>query len=1361
MRIGRRSLKMCATLLATSALAGPALAQNAGAETQPNQRQMLDENGVDPATGQQINYATELSIGPSGPGGLRLVRGRGVGIDQSSMSYLMSGDPTTKVTVSVGFRSIIFNKLATIYEAADGSAATLVQDSSTQWTLTLEDGTVVVYKRQTAQDSFPARGTDVTYPTGEKLSLAYNSVVYCTNTSEPCNSFGYATRLQSVTSSLGYQFHYTYGKDEIIVPLNANGWKRLKTITAINTTIDPCDPFAGTCTTTQNWPKISINATVDAVTDPVGNTTTYTRTATQFKIKRPSSATDNVVVTADANARTTSVLRDGMTWNYAWTPGSNQMTMTRTDPLGHVLTVVSDTNFGMPKSVTEDGQTTSYTYNSSGQTQKKTFPEGNFVQYSYQTRGNLTQVRKVAKAGSGLADIITTSTYPTTCTNPKSCNQPDSTTDERGNVTDYTYNANGDVLTATLPAPSTGAVRPQIRYTYTNITTPGGPVSQLQSIAECQTLASCTGGADETKTTYSWSNQLILTGVTRSDGTGALAAATTITNDYVGNPITVDGPLAGSTDTTTFRYDNLRRQVGVISPDPDGAGALKRRAVKTSYYSDGGVQLVQRGTVNGTTDPDWAAMVVLESQTIGYDNAARPATFSVAGSDGVVRVMGQQSYDGEGRPECYAVRMNSATFGSLPSSACTHATQGSFGPDRITKTLYDAADRVTQVQQGVGTADAATERTLTYSANGRLATVKDAENNLTTYVYDGHDRLSQTQYPSSTKGAGTSNPADFEQLGYDAASNITSRRLRDAQTIAYAYDNLNRVTLKNLPGTEPDVSYGYDNLGRLISASQTGSALSFTYDALSRNLTQVGPQGTVTSAWDLADRRTRLTYPGAGLFVDYDYLLTGETTKVRENGATTGVGVLATYGYDDLGRQTSRTFGNGVVQAYSYDPVSRLASLTNDVVGSTNDLSQTLTYNPASQIAQAVRTGDTYAWTGHFNQNDIGTANGLNQLTQVGSKALSHDGRGNVTAYGTKSFTYSSENLLLTGPSALTLSYDPAMRLQQSVSGSTTVRMAYDGLDRIAEYNGSNTLQRRYVHGPNIDEPIVWYEGTGTTDRRFLSSDERGSIISVADSAGAALQVNRYDEFGQPQSTNLGVWGYTGQALLTGSLWYYKARDYDAELGRFLQADPIGYDGGLNLYAYVGNDPINWADSLGLAEDITVTARCASWKDGAKFEYYDAQSGLCFYRLANRSLARGSEPPFGAGEAGAAPQRDRPSPIEKLGKCFGEQLGLGELAEIVTVGAGQPIPGTKPFVTPGSSRGTSLAGMASDRLLGRARLPIRLPTIVGGPGTGRALAIAGTKSASRFVGRAVPIVGWALLAYDAGSIISCTVRSEQ
>ena len=112
---------------------------------------------------------------------------------------------------------------------------------------------------------------------------------------------------------------------------------------------------------------------------------------------------------------------------------------------------------------------------------------------------------------------------------------------------------------------------------------------------------------------------------------------------------------------------------------------------------------------------------------------------------------------------------------------------------------------------------------------------------------------------------------------------------------------------------------------------------------------------------------------------------------------------------------------------------------------------------------------------------------------------------------------------------------------------------------------------------------VATYEGSGTADRRFLSADERGSIVSVTDSVGTLLGINRYDEYGQPQSTNIGVWGYTGQAWLPSiGVWYYKARVYEPELGRFLQTDPIGYVQGPNLYVYVVVDPVNLVDPLGL-----------------------------------------------------------------------------------------------------------------------------------------------------------------------------------
>ncbi len=88
-------------------------------------------------------------------------------------------------------------------------------------------------------------------------------------------------------------------------------------------------------------------------------------------------------------------------------------------------------------------------------------------------------------------------------------------------------------------------------------------------------------------------------------------------------------------------------------------------------------------------------------------------------------------------------------------------------------------------------------------------------------------------------------------------------------------------------------------------------------------------------------------------------------TAIRENGATSGVGVLASFAYDDQGRRTLLTRANGTSTSYSHDPVSRLSQLAQDLGGTTNDLTLGFGYNPASQIGSNSRSNDAYAYTAH------------------------------------------------------------------------------------------------------------------------------------------------------------------------------------------------------------------------------------------------------------------------------------------------------------------------------------------------------------------------------------------------------------
>lgn len=1208
-------------LSASASLASMAHAQSAPPSINaPPVRSPVDDNGVNIATGGLQMSAPQLTIGPQDAGGLSYVR-HWMGNGWRHNYFLTITTTSTTAMVSIGGQSTSFTLSGGVYSQDQGNGAKLTATASA-FTYTAPDGTIIIFDRSYSGSTYNGYvqgvGTQVNLPSGLKTTLTYTSTEIYLPGDHSIN----AVTLVSVNTNSGFQLKFI-GSSQV---------------QAINNGIDYCNPAAASCTALmQTWPSVAFarstsgSNTLETLTDALGRVTRYTTNSSGqlIGIKRPSSSSDNITVTYDSNGRVSNLTRDGLVWHYVFSLSGSTMTATVTNPApsGQTIqeTFTADTIKGVILTAKDArNRVTTYTPDASGRITKVVPPEGSassgYVAYAYDANGNVTTQTNVSKTPGTPATIVTTAGYPSSCTN--TCNKPLWTKDALGGETDYTYDSvTGLVTSVTGPAPASGGVRPQVRYNYDrtreawykdssgSIVTSGKPIAVLTDTSTCATqggtpltgtpgvgpfalsgTAACSGTADEIQTvvgyevgTPSVKSNLLPIYFTKRSGTLALTATNALAYDSIGNVTSVDGPLAGTDDTARAYYDLDREVVGAVSPDPDGSGALKPRAARYTYNADGQVIKVERGTVViPTNDP--AGLAVLQTLDTTYDGQARRVR-DVLSASGTTYSVSDYSYDAAGRPDCAAQRMNSAAW-TTATAACTLQTVGSFGSDRITKTVYDEASEVLKTQAAYGTTLQRDEVTASYNGNGTTASVTDAKGNKTSYAYDGFDRLYRTYYPSPTS-AGTSSTTDYEQLGYDAASNVTSRRLRDGTSVAYGYDTLGRRISVTPPGTtwaDVGLTYGYDNLGRRTQATDTvySHSTTFGYDALGRLVTENGPFSLKTMQYDLAGHRTRLDW-GDGFFVIYGYDTVGEMTGIAENGTV----ALEAFVYDDLGRRTVMGAANRTQTSYGYDGASRLTSLTPIFSSSPgSDVAFGFAYNPAGQIVGRTSSNDAYSWSGGYNVSRGYSANGLDQYTALGGVTPAYDARGNLTGAGGVAYTYKSDNKLqLAGGAGNYYYYDAAGRLD--VDGAAGQYLDYVGDEVVAERDiGSNAVLRRYVYGPDPDEPLVWYEGSGTGSRRFLHADERGSVIAVTDSSGQPIAYNTYDEYGIPGSANLGRFQYTGQAWIpTLGMYNYKARIYSPTIGRFLQTDPIGYGDGTNWYNYVGGDPVNGTDPLGLGED--------------------------------------------------------------------------------------------------------------------------------------------------------------------------------
>jgi RHS repeat-associated protein len=459
----------------------------------------------------------------------------------------------------------------------------------------------------------------------------------------------------------------------------------------------------------------------------------------------------------------------------------------------------------------------------------------------------------------------------------------------------------------------------------------------------------------------------------------------------------------------------------------------------------------------------------------------------------------------------------------------------------------------------------------TYDGNGNIITVTDAKGQVFAFEYDNMDRRTSQTDPLGRK----------ETYTYNANGNVASVTDAKGQTTTFTYDAADRL-IKVLYPDGSAKEYVHDAAGRVSAIKDSVSGIiTYTYDILDRVTTEITPTGAVQYEYDILGRRTAMSATGQEK-VTYSYDLKGSLTGISQ-GSTS-----ITLTRDKLGRRTGIAYPNNVATTYTRDASGRLTNLNNTAIASTVE-NIGLTYDNAGNVIKKSRAQGTEELPAAVTN----TVTGDNQITASakGSDNISYtyDANGNLTSKtdskGTTSYTWDARNRLIAinGP-GLTASfkYDALNRRTEKTINGKTTNYLYDGLDIIQEQE-NGAVKANYLRTLRIDEVLMRTDATGSV--RFYQHDQLGSTVALTDENGIVKTVYSYDPFGNTTVTGEPIdqpFQYTGRENDGTGLYYYRARYYSPEMQRFISKDPVGLAGGINYYAYVGNNPVNWIDPLGL-----------------------------------------------------------------------------------------------------------------------------------------------------------------------------------